>query len=118
MSKGSLFVGWGALIPGREQAAQQVLREAIQYLHDLQKAGMIDKFEAVALEPHGGNLAGFVLVQADKDTLAGLRVSDEFVRITVRVQFVHSHVSVIGAWTGPEMQALFEMWDRQSDELT
>src|ERR671928_154888 len=54
MAKGALFVGWGALIPGREAAARRVLGDAMQYLQRLQQAGTIDSFEAVALEPHGG----------------------------------------------------------------
>ena len=118
MSKGALFVGWGALIPGREEAAQKVLKEAIQYLQRLQQEGAIDSFEAVALEPHGGDLAGFVLVKGDKEIVAELRVSAEFVRITARVQLVHSHVGVVGAYTGAEMQTLFQMWDQQTEELT
>jgi hypothetical protein len=117
MAKRKLFVGWGALIPGREEAAQKVLNDAIQYLQRLQREGMIDGFETVALEPHGGDLAGFVLVKGDKDAVARLRESEEFLRVTVRVQLVHSHVSVVGAYTGAEMQALFEMWEQQSEEL-
>ena len=39
MAKGALFVGWGALIPGREKAAKQVLGEAMQYLHRLEQEG-------------------------------------------------------------------------------
>ena len=30
MAKGALFVGWGAIIPGREEAAPKVLNEAVQ----------------------------------------------------------------------------------------
>jgi hypothetical protein len=118
MAKGALFVGWGALIPGREAAAQKVLNEAMQYLQRLQQGGTIDSFQAVALEPHGGDLAGFVLVTGDKETVAQLRVSDEFARIAARVQLVHSNVGVVGAYTGAEMQSLFEIWDRQTEELT
>jgi|SRR5918912_2858184 hypothetical protein len=118
MAKGALFVGWGALIPGREAAARRVLGDAMQYLQRLQQAGTIDSFEAVALEPHGGDLIGFVLVKGDKNAIAQLRVSDEFTRVIVRVQLVHSHVGVVGAYTGAEMQSLFTVWDRQEDELT
>jgi hypothetical protein len=118
MAKGALFVGWGALIPGREQAARKVLAEAVQYLQRLQQAGTIDSFEAVALEPHGGDLAGFVLVRGDQEAIAHLRVSAEFTRVAVRVQLVHTHVGVVGAYTGAEMQSLFEVWDRQEEELT
>jgi hypothetical protein len=118
MAQGALFVGWGALIPGREEAARKVLAESVEYLQRLQWEGAIDSFEAVALEPHGGELAGFVLVKGDQQAIAHLRVNDEFTRIAVRVQLVHTHVGVVGAYTGAEMQSLFEVWDRQEEELT
>ena len=118
MAKGALFVGWGALIPGREGAARRVLNEAVQYLQRLQREGTIDSFEAVALEPHGGDLTGFVLVRGDREAISRMRVSDEFARIAVRVQLVHTHVGVVGAYTGAEMQSLFEEWDRQEEDLT
>jgi hypothetical protein len=118
VAKGTLFVGWGALIAGREKKARSVLGEAMQYLQRLQQEGTIDSIEAVALEPHGGDLNGFVLVKGDKQALARLRVDDEFVRIMVGVQLVHSKVGVVGAYTGAEMQSLFEMWGQQEEKLT
>ena len=117
MAKGGLFVGWGALIPGREESAGKVLNEAMMFLQRLQQDGTIDSFDAVALEPHGGDLAGFVVVKGEKDAIARLRVSDEFVRIMIRVQLVHSHVGVVGAYSGAEMGELFSVWDRQTEEL-
>jgi hypothetical protein len=118
VAKGALFVGWGALITGREKAARSVLGEAMQYLQRLQKERAIDSMEVVALEPHGGDLHGFVLVKGDQETLARLRVDDEFVRMMVGVQLVHSKVGVVGAYTGAEMQSLFGMWDQQEEKLT
>jgi hypothetical protein len=118
MAKAALFVGWGALIPGREEAGGNVLAGAMQYLQRLQGEGRIDSFEAVALDPHGGDLAGFVLVKGDKDAIGELRMSDEFVRILVRVQRVHQSVGVVNAYTGAEMQSLFALWDEPIEGLT
>jgi hypothetical protein len=118
MAKGALFVGWGALITGREKVAPNVLGEALRYLQRLQEEGVIDSIEAAALEPHGGDLDGFVMVKGDKEALAQLRVSDEFVRMIVGVQLVHHKVGVVWAYTGAEMQSLFKMWDEQEEKLT
>lgn len=117
MVKGALFVGWGVVIPGREEVAQKVLNEAMQYLLKLQQEKVLDSFDVVMLEPHGGDLAGFVLAKGDKDAIARLRVSEEFARIVARAQFVHSHVGVVGAHTGAEMQALIRGWDEQMEGL-
>lgn len=117
MAQGALFVGWGALIAGRERAAQGVLAGAMQYLERLRGQGVIESVEVVALEPHGGDLEGFVLVKGDKEALARLRVADEFVRVIVGVQLVHQKVGVVWAYTGAEMQTLFEAWSRQEEKL-
>jgi hypothetical protein len=118
MAKAALFVGWGALIPGREEAGGNVLAGAMQYLHQLQAEGRIDSFEAVALDPHGGDLAGFVLVKGDAEAIAELRMSDDFTRIVVRVQRVHQSVGVVGGYTGAEMQALFALWNDPIEGLS
>lgn len=108
MAKGAMFVGWGALITSREKGALNVLND----LQRLQQEGTLDSIEAVALEPHGGDPHGFVLVKGDKESLARLRIDDEFMRMIVGVQLVHSHVRVAWAYTGTERQMLFEMWDQ------
>ncbi|MFD2615974.1 hypothetical protein [Terrilactibacillus laevilacticus] len=117
MAKGSLMVGWGEIIPGREKVAQATLDNAMQYCIHLQQKGKIDRFEVVALEPHGSDLSGFVLITGDKETVAQLRVEDEFVSIMVGVQLVHRNVRVVGAYTGAEMQSWFAMWDDQEEKL-
>lgn len=117
MAKGALLVGWGEIIPGREKAAQATLNNAMQYIIRLQQEGKIDRFEVVALEPHGSDLNGFVFITGDRETVAQLRAEDEFVSVMVGVQLVHRNVRVVGAYTGAEMQSLFAMWDEQEDKL-
>ncbi len=117
MAKAAVFVGWGALIPGREAAAGKVLQGAMQFLTRLQQQGRVDSFEAVALGPHGGDLSGFVLVKGDKDAISQLRSSEEFVRITTRIQRVHQSVGAVDAYTGAEMGQYFAMWDEPLEGL-
>jgi hypothetical protein len=111
MEKAALFVGWGALIPGREAAAGKVLHDAMEYLTRLQQEGRIDSFEAVALGPHGGDLAGFVLVRGDTAAIAEFRYSEEFIRISTQIQRVHQSVGAVDAFVGKEMGQYFAMWD-------
>jgi hypothetical protein len=118
VAKGAIFVGWGSIITGREKAAPGVLNNAMQYLMSLQKNGIVDAVEAVALEPHGGDLEGFVLIRGEKDALAMLRVDNEFVKVIVGVQLVHTKVGVVWAYAGAEMQSLFRTWDEQEEKLT
>lgn len=83
----------------------------------MQQEGKIERFEVVALEPHGSDLNGFVLVTGDREAVAHLRTEDEYVSIMVGVQLVHRNVRVVGAYTGAEMQSLFAMWDEQEEKL-
>jgi hypothetical protein len=85
------------------QVGQQQAVGLPDHLAPLQQEGTRDGFEPVALGPHGGDLAGSVLVKGDKETVAQLRVDDEFVRITARAQLVHSNV---GAGVAPTSPAL------------
>src|SRR5438132_12687612 len=81
MAKGAMFVGWGAAVHGREQKALQVFGEAIQYYTRLQQAGRIDGFEPFQLQPHGGDLAGFLILKGEQETLARMLVDPEFVAL-------------------------------------
>ena len=117
MDKGALFISWGPIIAGRETQAKQVLGEALQYCEGLQRSGRIDTFDVVVLEPHGGDLGGFVLLKGDKTKMATLRVDPEFIRIIVGAQLVHQKVGVVGAYSGAGMQALFGVWEEQESRL-
>ena len=117
METGALFVGWGSIISGREEAAARVLGEAMQYLERLKGEGTIADLEVVLLEPHGGDLEGFVLVKGEREAIARLRIDPEFVKTIVGVQLVHQKVGVVGAHTGAAMGSLLRMWSEQEARL-
>lgn len=117
MADGMLFIGWGEAIPGREHVALRVFGEAVTYWTSLQEQGKIEGFEAVALDPHGGDLMGFALLRGDRGTLSQIRVTDEFVRINARAQFAVSHFGVVAGVTGAELQRLFQMFETQTREI-
>jgi hypothetical protein len=117
MAKGVLFIGWGPAVRGRERKALQVFQEALGYYQRLQQGGQIDSFEPVALEPHGGDLGGFLLIKGDADKLAQVRQDQEFVRLNTRAQLVVENFGVVGGVFGSELQALFADFDRAAGEL-
>jgi hypothetical protein len=117
MAKGALFIGWGNAVRGRERKALQVFQQALTYYEGLQRSGQIDSFEPVALEPHGGELAGFFLVRGDADKLSRLRVDQEFVGLNTRAQLVVENFGVVGATFGAELQALFADFEKAAAEL-
>ncbi len=103
MASGALFIGWGPVVRGREQQALQVFNDVMQYYGRLQQEGEIESFEPVFLEPHGGDLSGFVLIRGDRDKLSHLRTNDEFVHNVNRASLYVDNVGVVGAYTGDEL---------------
>jgi hypothetical protein len=118
MATGALMIGWGPVVPGREQKSLQVFNEAIQYYTRLVQQGTIESFEPVALEPHGGDLQGFVLVRGDREKLNALRTSEEFLRLNNRAALVVNNLGVINAFIGEELQRLFADFGTQAAELS
>ena len=117
MADHALFVGWGEVIPRREQQALQVFNEVVQYYGELQQRGEIEGFEAFLLEPHGGDLAGFLLVRGDLDKLARVRTSDEFIRFNQRAGLVVQRFGVVTAFTGDTLNRQFGTYQQQAGEL-
>ena len=117
MATGALVIGWGAVVRGREQKALQVFNESIQYYTQLQQQGMIESFEPVALEPHGGDLLGFLIVRGDREKLNALRTSEEFLRLNNRAVQVIDNLGVITAFIGEELQRQFADFQTQASEL-
>jgi hypothetical protein len=97
MADAGLFIGWGPVARGRETEAVDLFNEALAYYGRLQEEGEIESFEPVFLEPHGGDLIGFVLLRGAAEKLAAIRVSDEFTHYSLRAGLVVDNFGVVGA---------------------
>jgi hypothetical protein len=117
MAGEALFLGWGAVVRGREQKALQVFQETIEYYGKLQQEGRIDSFEPVLVAPHGGDLAGFVLLRGERGKLNEVRSSEEFERLIVRAASVADNVGVINAVTGESLAQGMARFQAASAEL-
>jgi len=104
MADAGIFMGWGAVARGREKEAVDLFNEIIAYFGGLQEDGEIESFEPVFLEPHGGDLTGFVLLRGEAEKLATIRVSDEFTQFTIRAALVVDNFGVVGADLAERLQ--------------
>jgi hypothetical protein len=104
MADAGLFIVWGAPVRGREAKGLEVFNEALAYYGRLQQEGVIEGFETGILEPHGGDLQGFVLIRGSEEKLARLRVDDEFVRLSTRASLIVEGVGVIGVALGDGLE--------------
>jgi hypothetical protein len=92
-----LFIGWGQVVRNREQRALEVFNETMEYYAGLKRDGRIESWEVVLLEPHGGDLAGFVLLRGTTDQINAVRSDEEFERRTTRADLIVDGLGTVGA---------------------
>jgi hypothetical protein len=117
MAGDALFIGWGPVVRGRELKSLEVFQEALGYYGKLQQEGRIEGFEPTLIAPHGGDLAGFILIRGERGKLNEVRTSDEFQRITVRAAMVVDDIGVIDAYTGEALGQQMARFRAVSEEL-
>jgi hypothetical protein len=104
MADAGLFVGFGSPARGRESQAVELFNEVLAYYGRLQDSGEIESFEPVFLEPHGGDLDGFILLRGDAEKLASVRVSEEFTQLSIRAGLCVENFGVVGADLAERLQ--------------
>lgn len=117
MADWALFVGFGYPVRGREQKSADVFNEALSSWGELQGRGELESVEAFFLEPHGGDLGGFVLLRGEREQLDHIRASDEFRRLSTRAQLIVENFGVVYAATGGEIESLMGEFLEASGEL-
>jgi hypothetical protein len=117
MAGDALFIGWGQVVRGRELRALEVFQESLAYYGRLQQDGRIDSFEPILIAPHGGELAGFVLLRGTRTSLDEARSSEEFRRLIVRAASIVDDVGVIDAYTGEALADQMTIFRTVSEEL-
>ena len=113
MADAGLFIGWGEVVRGRETEALEVFNETLGYYGRLQEEGSIESFEPVFLEPHGGDLGGFILIRGDAEKLSALRVSEEFTQFTIRAALYVDSMGVVGADLNERLQSQMAFYTDQ-----
>ncbi len=76
MSDAAIFLGWSQPIQNREIDALDLLGRLNTWLEELKSSGQIISSVRVSLEPHGGGMAGFVLIEGDVPKLQALKQTD------------------------------------------
>ena len=104
MADAALFIGWGAPVRGREAKGLEVFAEALAYYAGLQEAGQIESSEAVLLEPHGGELSGFILLRGSREQLDAAQATQEFERMTTRAGLVVQNLGVVHGFIGAGLE--------------
>jgi hypothetical protein len=117
MSEAGLFVGWGQTVRGREKRALDVFNDAVTYYGERLSDGSIDSFEPVLLNPHGGDLQGFILVKGSAQGLATMMASEEFQRLNLRAGMIVENLGLIEAWVDDGVLTQLGYFSDAADEL-
>jgi hypothetical protein len=100
MANYGIFVGWNRSIGGYEAAAFEVFQSFLGYLGQQQSVGNIENFETVLLEPHGGELNGFVLIRGDRQKLDAIRRTEEWRDLFMRGVQTVDQLGAVGGVLG------------------
>jgi hypothetical protein len=118
VAEAGLFIGWGAVISGREKEALEGFGEVQGFWARMQQEGRIESFETVLLEPHGGDLAGFILVRGTREQVDAARIDEDFRRRVVRGGMVLHGLGVVSATLGEGLEQAASLYQEVLDETT
>ena len=116
MADAALFVGFGQPARAREPQALEVFDEAARFYGELHGRGDIASFEAVLLEPHGGDLSGFFLIRGERAQIDRLRAHPDFRRINARAGLVVDGLGVVDAHIGSGVAAQLALYREQVEK--
>jgi hypothetical protein len=97
MADAGLFIGWGEVVRGREDRALDVFNETIEFYGQLQSDGRIEDFEVALLDPHGGELLGFVMLRGSEDQIDAVHRDQDFQRLMTKGSLVVDDLGIIPA---------------------
>ena len=117
MAGEALFIGWGAVVRGREKQALQVFQESMEYWGKLQQEGRIESFDVFLLSPHGGDLSGFAILRGDRQALTDISFSDEFERLIARASAIVDSPGVVPAYSGEALAQQMGIFQKVADEF-
>jgi hypothetical protein len=103
MADAGLFIGWGEVVRGREDRALDVFNETVELYGQMQSDGRIESFEPVLLNPHGGELQGFVLLRGSESQIDAVARDEEFERVMTKASLIVDDLGIIPAAIGASL---------------
>jgi hypothetical protein len=112
MANAVLVVGWNQPKAGREGAALELFTQALGVYAKWEKDGKIESYEPVLVDPHGGDLNGFIVVRGDRAKLDALRSSEEMLDLNARSMHLVEGFGVVTGWVGEGLQKQLGRWQK------
>lgn len=110
MGPNVIMFGWNRSIPGRERTAGAHFQEFVQYLAGLQQGGVIQSFDVVFLNRHGGDMNGFFLIRGECAKLNDLAASADWIGHMIRANLHTEGCGVVHGVTGDAAAEWMRLW--------
>jgi hypothetical protein len=117
MASNVIFFAWNRAIPGREKTSAAHFQEFVEYLGQQQRQGNITSFDPVLLDPHGGDMNGFFLIQGEDAKLNALTSSETWVTHMIRAGLHLEGPGVLRGATGDLVMQQMNMWTELLDKI-
>jgi hypothetical protein len=118
MADAGLFIGWGQVVRGREGPAVDGFNETVEFFGQLQGDGRIESFEICLLDPHGGDLDGFMLLRGSTEQMDAVRSDEQFLRNMTRASLQVENLGMVGASLGDGIARQMAMYTEEIGALT
>jgi hypothetical protein len=100
MADAGLFIGWGEVVRGREDRALDVFNETLELYGQLESDGRIESSEVALLNPHGGELQGFVMLRGSEDQIDAVVRAEDFQHLMTKASLIVDDLGIIPAAIG------------------
>jgi hypothetical protein len=117
MADHGLFVGWGAVVPGREAKSLDVFGEVVELYGKLQADGRIESFDVALLEPHGGDLEGFALIRGTREQMESVMTDPDFRSSLTRGSMVVQNLGVVAAYMGEALGSEMQIYQQAISDV-
>ncbi|GAT11167.1 hypothetical protein H7I77_30145 [Mycolicibacterium novocastrense] len=112
MAEAGFWIAWGIPARGREVQALGLLRQSLTgYLAELQRDGLIERFDTAILRPQSTELGGFILIQGSQEQLDALRRDTQFEQWMTQIQLVADSVGMVDAWVNDGLGEALDLYD-------
>jgi len=113
MADAGLFIGWGQVVRGREERALEVFNETVEFYGRLQSDGRIEGFDVCLLEPHGGDMDGFVLLKGSEEQIDSVHHDEDFQRVMQKADLIVDGLGIVEAYVGDGIQRAMAIYQEQ-----
>jgi hypothetical protein len=110
MANDIVLVGWNRAVAGREVDASELFGTVLGFYETQKKAGNITSYQNYFLQPHGGDLNGFTILQGEQEKLSHMIGSDEWLAIETRAIVIMQGFGVIRGVTGDKIQKVMGLY--------